>query len=122
MDVALIFQSEMELDQSLYFIVVNYEIRVLVMSLDEPNKDPYERLKDLRPIPTAYAAFGTAEGLSQLVNTASQRKLMTRNSRWNLFVEDFASPSLNIEATDVDIIVVSMLQTDCCKLQGIKLL
>ena len=88
------------------------------MSLDEPNRDPYERLRNLRPTPTAYAAFGTAADLSKLVNTASQRKLMTRNSRWNLFVEDFASPDLNIGASEVDIIIASMLASDCCKLQG----
>ena len=40
------------------------------MSLDEPNKDPYERLRNLRPTPTAYAAFGTASDLSNLVNKA----------------------------------------------------
>ena len=43
MDAALIFQTEPELDQSLYFIVEDYEIRVLVMSLDEPDRDPYQR-------------------------------------------------------------------------------
>ena len=92
------------------------------MSLDEPNRDPYERLRNLRPTPTAYAAFGTAADLSKLVNTASQRKLMTRNSRWNLFIEDFASPDLNIGASEVDIIVASMVESDCCKLQGDLLL
>ncbi len=40
------------------------------MSLDEPNKNPYERLRNLRPTPTAYAAFGTAADLSNLVNKA----------------------------------------------------
>ena len=53
-----------------------------------------------------------------LCNKASQEKLMTRNSRWNLFVEDFASPDLNIGASEVDIIVTSMKESDCCKLQG----
>ena len=91
------------------------------MSLDEPNRDPYERLRNLRPTPTAYAAFGTAADLSKLVNTAAQRKLMTRHSRWNLFVEDFASPDLNIGASEVDIIVASMVESDCCKLQGMRI-
>ena len=33
-------------------------------------------------------------------------------------MEDFASPDLNIGASEVDIIVTSMLESDCCKLQG----
>ena len=49
------------------------------MSLDEPNKDPYERLRNLRPTPTAYAAFGTASDLSNLVNKAEYIYIRTAN-------------------------------------------
>ena len=42
-DAALVFETETELDQSLYFIVGNYELRILVLSLDDTSRDPFER-------------------------------------------------------------------------------
>ena len=42
-DAALVFETEKELDQSLYFIVGNYELRILVLSLDDTSRDPFER-------------------------------------------------------------------------------
>ena len=115
----MIFQTENELDESLYTIVTQFDIRVFVMSLDEPNRDPYQRLKNLRPIPTAFAAFGTAKELSNLLGAASQQKLVSRHSRWNLFVEDFASPDLNTETANVDIVIASMALSNCCKMQNL---
>ena len=56
-DAALVFETEAELDQSLYFIIGNYELRILVLSLDDTSRDPYERLKKLRPIPTAFVGM-----------------------------------------------------------------
>ena len=72
----LIFQSETELDQGLYFIVQNFNIRVLVMSLDDKKRDPFQRLKNLRPVPTAFAVFGTSQELSSLLNMAAKEKLL----------------------------------------------
>lgn len=117
-DVTLIFQSENELEQGLYHVAGNYNIRVLVISLDEVKRDPYERLRNLRPIPTAFAAFGTAQELSAMLAIAGQRGLLARHGRWNLFVEDFDSPSLNIKASEVDIVLATMKNSDCCKMQA----
>lgn len=114
-DAALIFESEKDLDQSLYFIIGNYELRVLVLSLDDPARDPYERLSKLRPIPTAYAAFGSAQGLSGFVNEASKKNLIKRNSRWNIFVEDFAIP--NTGSLEADIVVATLSLENCCGLK-----
>lgn len=116
LDAALIFQNEVELDQSLYFIIENYDLRILVMSLDDKERDVYERLKNVRPLPTAFVAFGTAENLSKLVKKASAKKLIQRHSRWNFFVEDFASPDLNMAAADVDVVLASIRPEDCCGL------
>ncbi len=76
LDSALIFQTETELDQSLYYIIGNYEMRVLVISLDETDRDPYQRLVDLRPVPTAFVAFGTAEDLSAIISKAAKMNLI----------------------------------------------
>ena len=48
--------------QSLYYIIGNYHIRVLVLSMQE--KAPYTRMANLRPVPSAFVAFGsTREGI-----------------------------------------------------------
>ena len=80
-DAALLFETESELDQvccysdvfilydrciindsffdlkSLYYIIGNYRLRVLVLSLQE--EDPYKRMADLRPVPSAFVALGS---------------------------------------------------------------
>ena len=51
----------LSLSQSLYYIIGNYHLRVLVLSMQE--KDPYSRMASLRPVPSAFIAFGsTREG------------------------------------------------------------
>ena len=120
LDAALIFQNEVELDQSLYFIIENYDLRILVMSLDDPERDVYDRLANVRPLPTAFVAFGTAENLSELVKKASAKKLIQRHSRWNFFVEDFASPDLKLVAANVDVVLASIRPEDCCGLLALS--
>lgn len=117
-DVTLIFQTENELEQGLYHVAGHYNLRVLVISLDEVKRDPYERLRNLRPIPTAFAAFGTAQELSGMISIASKRQLLSRHGRWTLFVEDFDSQSLNIKGSEVDIVMASMKSSECCQIQG----
>lgn len=79
-DAALLFETESELDQvccywdvllydrcimndssfdakSLYYIIGNYRLRVLVLSMQE--EDPYKRMADLRPVPSAFVALGS---------------------------------------------------------------
>ena len=75
-DAALVFETESELDQSLYFIIGNYELRILVLSLDDKSRDPFDRLLKLRPIPTAFVGFGTAKQLSSLVSNVAKKGLL----------------------------------------------
>jgi len=63
-DAALLFESEAELEQALYHIIGNYHLRVLVLSREEA--DPFGRMQDLRPIPSAFVAFGTAQELTEV--------------------------------------------------------
>ena len=43
--------------KSLYYIIGNYRLRVLVLSMQE--EDPYKRMADLRPVPSAFVALGS---------------------------------------------------------------
>lgn len=78
-DAALLFESESELDQSLYHIIGNYNLRVLVVSMEE--NDPFGRMSNLRPVPSAFVAFGTTQELTTVINEAKRRKLIRRDSR-----------------------------------------
>ena len=62
--------SLLSLSQSLYYIIGNYHLRVLVLSMQE--KDPYSRMASLRPVPSAFVAFGsTREGRVRIGPTHS---------------------------------------------------
>lgn len=113
-DAALLFESETELDQSLYHIIGNYHLRVLVLSMTE-NK-PFERMADLRPIPSAFVTFGTTQEQTKMIDKAIKNRLVRRDSRWNFVVEDFDAPNFAVQGVEVDIIIVSMAQENCCQL------
>ncbi|KAG7160957.1 Ionotropic receptor 25a-like 3, partial [Homarus americanus] len=85
-DAALIFGSEAQLDQALYYLVEGSVVRVIVLSgVDESTT---ETLKKMRPSPSYYVILGTTEELSKLFTKAVQNKLVTRDSRWTLVATD----------------------------------
>lgn len=56
MDAALLFETESQLDQSLYFLIGHSVIRVIVMELGEDGV--MARLAKLRPAPSYYVVHG----------------------------------------------------------------
>jgi ionotropic glutamate receptor len=114
-DAALLFESGTELDQSLYYIIGNYHLRVLVLSAQE--KDPYSRMSALRPVPSAFVAFGTTQELTKVIGEARTRKMIRRAARWNFVIEDFEAPNFVVQKDiDVDVIVASLTSDTCCGL------
>eukprot|EP00095_Tigriopus_kingsejongensis_P001374 snap_masked-scaffold1253_size52701-processed-gene-0.2 protein:Tk01374 transcript:snap_masked-scaffold1253_size52701-processed-gene-0.2-mRNA-1 annotation:"ionotropic receptor 8a" len=113
-DAALLFETEVELDQSLYHIIGHYRLRVLVLSMTEPT--PFTRMSRLRPIPSAFVTFGTTQQQTKMLDMAIKKKLVRRDSRWNFVVEDFDAPDFAVQGADVDIIVASMTEENCCQL------
>jgi len=55
-DAALIFPSEAQLDQSLYYLIGNSYIRVVV--IDSTEAGAMDRLSRMRPAPSYYVAHG----------------------------------------------------------------
>ena len=86
-DAALIFKDEHALDESLYWIIGNSYIRVIVVHLDQ--SDAFDRLAKMRPTPSYYIAHGDTETLKTVVKKAKEKKLMKRDSRWNLVSQDW---------------------------------
>ncbi len=74
-------------------------------------------MDNLRPIPSAFVAFGTTQQLTDTLKEAQKRSLIKRNSRWNFVVEDFDAENFATSGTgDVDVVIVSMKAEVCCGL------
>ncbi len=86
-DAALIFKTENELDQSLYYLIGNSYIRVIVVNLDE--SDAMDRLAKMRPSPSYYVAHGTQSVIRDIYSRAKQRSLVKRDARWTFVVHDW---------------------------------
>ena len=61
-DAALILKSEAELDQTLYFLIGNSYVRVMVIYMEEPGA--IQRLAKMRPLPNYYVIYGTTSTIT----------------------------------------------------------
>ena len=61
---ALIFETDADLEQGLYQLIGNSYIRVLVVHLEEA--DALERLAKMRPSPNYYVAYGTTATMTNV--------------------------------------------------------
>lgn len=111
-DAALVFQSEIDLDQSLYFLIGNSYIRVIVINKDEPGA--MERLAKMRPSPSYYIAYGTTPTLTSVFNEARARSLLKRDARWTFVFQDWKFEEFPLEDLDVQVTFFTMEGSDCC--------
>ena len=111
LDAVLVFENENEIDETLYWIIGNSYIRILVMSLEDG--DTFTRIKNLRPAPSFYVVYGDSKTLESVIEKAIQMKLMKRDSRWNLVLTDFNS-SLPTKQLDAMVTFLEMKPTSCC--------
>ena len=88
------------------------------MSMNE--SDPFARMERLRPVPSAFVAFGTTQEVTQILDKAKKKGLVRRDSRWNFIIEDFDSPSFATTGTEVDINIGSITPESCCGLAEIS--
>ncbi|XP_037780308.1 ionotropic receptor 25a-like [Penaeus monodon] len=86
-DAALIFGTESQLDQALYYLVEGSVVRVIVLAGIMSNTT--ETLKKMRPAPSYYVILGSSKEISTLFDKAMQNDLVTRDSRWTLVATDY---------------------------------
>ena len=91
-DAALIFPSKTQLDQSLYYIIGNSHLRIIGAQMEDPEALP--RLKKMRPRPSNYIAWGTANELRSIYEKAKSADMIKRDSRWSLVFTDFNTCTL----------------------------
>ncbi|XP_046615060.1 uncharacterized protein LOC124302692 [Neodiprion virginianus] len=119
-DAALIFETEKELNQTLYYLIGYSIIRVVV--LDELNEASTMKVRAMRPSPTYYVIYATSANMETLFKAAIDGGLVRRDGTWNLVFTDYNYQDFRYIAGDlelnVSINILTMKNEVCCRLIG----
>nr|XP_003700444.1 PREDICTED: glutamate receptor ionotropic, kainate 2 [Megachile rotundata] len=119
-DVGLIFEDERELNQSLYYLIGNSIIRLVV--IDEFTEKTVSKIKNMRPSPSYYTIYASTSKMEDLFRTAIQGSLVKRGGIWNLVFTDNNYKDFKYINGDsqlnVSITILSMKKSVCCRLMG----
>ncbi|XP_076619058.1 ionotropic receptor 8a [Colletes latitarsis] len=119
-DVGLIFEDERELNQSLYYLIGNSIIRLVV--IDEFTDKTVSKIRSMRPSPSYYAIYASTAKMEELFRTAVQGGLVKRNGIWNLVFTDNNYKDFKYLNSDlhlnISVTVLSMRSDVCCRLIG----
>ncbi|XP_045135403.1 ionotropic receptor 25a-like isoform X2 [Portunus trituberculatus] len=113
-DAALIFGSEAELDQALYYLVEGSVVRVIVLpGIDDKTTTT---LRKMRPAPSYYVILAATDRLTALFNQAIRRNLVTRDSRWTLVAMDHGAENFDRTtlAGSTGVTLVNPTREVCC--------
>ncbi|CAD1477130.1 unnamed protein product [Heterotrigona itama] len=121
-DVGLIFEDERELNQSLYYLIGNSIIRLVV--IDDFTEKTVSKIRAMRPSPSYYAIYASTAKMDDLFKTAVQGGLVRRHGIWNLVFTDnnykeFKYINGNLQL-NVSITILSMKSNVCCKLVSLQ--
>ncbi|OAD59386.1 Glutamate receptor, ionotropic kainate 2, partial [Eufriesea mexicana] len=119
-DVGLIFEDERELNQSLYYLIGNSIIRLVV--IDEFTDRTMSKIRSMRPSPSYYTIYASTAKMEHLFSTAIQGGLVKRNGIWNLVFtdnnyKDFKYINGDLQL-NVSVTILSMSLNVCCRLIG----
>ena len=111
-DAGLIYETEDEIDESLYWIIGNSYIRIMVMQLDL--EDTLARIARIRPPPSFYVVYGTSSTVNEFLRNATSMRIIKRDSRWNFVVTDFSPEAVDVMRVETLITVMEMTEDSCC--------
>ena len=111
-DAGLIYETEAEIDESLYWIIGNSYIRIMVMQLDL--EDTLARIANIRPPPSFYVVYGTSKTVNDFLKSATAMRIIKRDSRWNFVITDFSSEIVDFSGVDTLVTVMKMAEDSCC--------
>ncbi|XP_012263496.2 ionotropic receptor 25a [Athalia rosae] len=119
-DAALIFESEKELNQTLYYLIGYSIIRVVV--LDELTEASAMKVRAMRPSPSYYTIYATTSNMETIFKAAIDGGLVKRDGTWNLVFTDFNYQDFRYLSGDlelnVSVNVLTMKNEVCCRLIG----
>ena len=111
-DAGLIYETENEIDESLYWIIGNSYIRIMVMQLDLENT--LARIANIRPPPSFYVVYGASKTVNDFLKNATSMRIIKRDSRWNFVVTDFSSEAVDVSGVETLVTVMQMTEDSCC--------
>ena len=111
-DAALIFKTEAELDQTLYYLIGNSHIRIMVVFLDDTGA--MDRLAKMRPSPNHYVAYGSTDTLLRTFSEARTRQLVRRDARWTMVFQDWDVKRFPRDQITSELTFVTMDSNQCC--------
>ena len=111
-DAGLIYETEAEIDESLYWIIGNSYIRIMVMQLDL--EDTLARIANIRPPPSFYVVYGTSKTVNDFLKSATAMRIIKRDSRWNFVITDFSSEIVDFSGVETLVTVMKMAEDSCC--------
>ncbi|XP_020285886.1 ionotropic receptor 25a isoform X1 [Pseudomyrmex gracilis] len=119
-DVGLIFEDERELNQSLYYLIGNSIIRLVV--IDELTERSVSKIRTMRPSPSYYAIYASTPKMEELFKTAIGGGLVRREGIWNLVFTDNNHRDFRYMSGDlqlnVSFTILTMRADICCRLMG----
>ncbi|CAM1321855.1 Uncharacterised protein g7909 [Pycnogonum litorale] len=116
-DAALVFTNEEDLDQGLEHIIGRTFLRIIVLNGLDNSSTP--KLMRMRPNPSNYVIFGNANNVEEILYTASNEKLLTRDSRWILVLQDFGEVVLS-DRFHTPIVIIKPNDNFCCKVDYLQ--
>nr|QQP19804.1 ionotropic receptor 8a [Tropidothorax elegans] len=112
-DAVLIFQHNRHLEQSLWYLVRESNLRVAVLEgLDEESS---ARLLDMRPSPSSYIIFADTSTANRILQTAVESKLVTVDDRWTVVFLDLDFERLNSKLLLKKTMTMAFSTRQCCR-------
>ncbi|GBP68824.1 hypothetical protein EVAR_41562_1 [Eumeta japonica] len=115
-DMALIMQSERDVDRALYTLLGKSNIRVWTHA--GLNLDATRILKNMKPQPNYYAIVGDTPFIIETYRRAVKEKLARLTLRWNLVFTDYEASNLELSDLILPTVLLSGDPLECCKLLG----
>jgi hypothetical protein len=111
-DAALIFGDKVRLDQSLYYIIGNSFLRIIGAQMEDT--EALTRLKNMRPRPSNYVAWGSTSLLKSIYQKAKNMNMVKRDTKWTLVFNDFQSHNFMQNSLMDMANLMSMTADTCC--------
>ncbi|XP_023248362.1 uncharacterized protein LOC106639596 [Copidosoma floridanum] len=109
---------EKELNQTLYYLIGNSIIRLVVIDYLSPQT--VERIGNMRPLPSYYIIYAKTKQMEELFKTALEGGLVKRDGVWHLVFMDYDHKEFsyfkNNVPLNVTISALAMKESVCCHL------
>ncbi|XP_075215224.1 uncharacterized protein LOC142321117 [Lycorma delicatula] len=113
-DAVLIFENDIQLEQSLYYLIEFSHLRVL--ALDGLNATTIKTIANMLPIPSFLVIIADTFHINTIFSQAMEANLIKKDDHWNLVFTDFNYEKFHAGLLTVSITKYVMKKSVCCSL------